>query len=476
MMARLRLTWGLWIAGLLGLVGYGGMVGLDASAGTLRGQFTSKTIVWFLLAFAGFVVALWWNERRPIPFLWLWALPIVFRLLMLATTPTLSDDVYRYLWDGNVALGGVNPYRYAIDAPELDIHEIPARNLANNPSLGTPYLPMAQLVFATSALLFPSDPLSMQIVMVGFDLLAAVVVTLLLGVDGLPGSRVMLYLWNPLVIVELAHGAHLDALMVFLAMAAVLLSLKRLPPRTSWAAPTALALGTLTRLLPALLLPVLWWRWSWLQRLIYAAVAIVVILPFGLDAGWGLVGEPTRTGVFGSARYLVQEFSFNSGIYHWFEGWVSRRGVDDPAELARIVVAALMAGVLVAVFLRGRRTETARGSLRLMAVPVMAYVLLTSILHPWYVVLLLALLPFLTPADGESRLRWLLVVPWLYLSGALVFSYLTYRDPLQFGELEWVRRLEWYPTLILLGVALALAAVCSQRRWRTKARGRVHGI
>ena len=34
-----------------------------------------------------------------------------------------------------------------------------------------------------------------------------------------------------------------------------------------------------------------------------------------------------------------------------------------------------------------------------------------------------------------------------------MFSYLTYRDPLRFGELESVRRLEWYPTLLLLGVS-----------------------
>ena len=142
--SRLRAHWGLVVSVALGLVAYGGMLSLDARSGTLRDRFTSQTIGWYLLAFAGFALALWWNERHPIDRRWLWAVPIVFRILLLATTPTLSDDVHRYLWDGHVATEGVNPYSHAIDAPELDEYEIPARALANHPSLGTPYLPAAQ--------------------------------------------------------------------------------------------------------------------------------------------------------------------------------------------------------------------------------------------------------------------------------------------------------------------------------------------
>ena len=478
MIERLQRGWGIWLAVLLGLAAYAGRVALDASSGTLRASFTSQTIAWYLLAFAGFLIAVWWNERRPIPLLWLWFVPIVFRLLLLATTPTLSDDVYRYLWDGHVATEGVNPYRYAIDAPALDQHEIPARNLANNPSLATPYLPTAQLVFAASAWLFPSEPLVMQAVMVTFDLLLAVVLARLLRIAGLPGGRVMLYLWNPLVIVEVAHGAHLDALMVFLAMSAVLLTLRAPSARGGWAAPIVLALATLTRVLPALMLPVLWWRWRWPQRLLYAAAGAALLVPFGLSAGWGLSDETRGTGLFGSARVYSQEFVFNSGIYHWLEGWVGRQGAADPAGVARVVAALLLIAVLVVVLLRARRTTTSLGSLRLLAVPVMAYAVLTPVLHPWYVLLLVALLPFLTPAAGESRRRWLALAPWLYLSGALVFSYLTYRDPLRFGELEWVRRLEWYPTLALLGLVGAIAAVrLVHARWaRVSGSGSAGGL
>jgi hypothetical protein len=93
-----------------------------------------------------------------------------------------------------------------------------------------------------------------------------------------------------------------------------------------------------------------------------------------------------------------------------------------------------------------------------MAGPLMAYILLNTTIHPWYLLILLACLPFLTPAAEETPWRWFAVLPWLYLSGALSLSYLTYLDPLDFRELEWVRRTEWLPTLGLLGLWIILAS------------------
>ncbi len=113
-------------------------------------------------------------------------------------------------------------------------------------------------------------------------------------------------------------------------------------------------------------------------------------------------------------------------------------------------VVSVMVGLLLAVWTRARQAPTL-AALRLMAVPLMAFVLMSPTVHPWYMLMVVAWLPFLTPTTDEPDRRWLELVPWLYLSAALVFSYLTYRDPLRFTEVEWVRQLEWLPTLMLLG-------------------------
>ncbi len=457
-----RAHWGLVLATVVGLVGYGGMVWLDRVEGTLRAGATERTIVLYLVAFAGFLVALWWNERRGIPWRWLWIVPVAFRALLLFTSPTLSDDVYRYLWDGHLLTEGVNPYSATVNDPALDEFETEVRALVNNPTYATPYLPATQLVFGGAAALFPSEPIVMQLLMVGFDLVAALLIVRLLALAALPRNRVLLYLWNPLVIVEIAHGAHLDGLMIALTLTAVLATLQRAPGAPWPAAPVALGLATLTRLVPALALPVLWWRWTWRQRAAYGAAIMALLVPFAVGAGWGLTGDPDRTGVFGSIRVFVDEVTFNGGVSHWLESWLDGRGTADPAAAARFWTVALLVAVLAAVAYRARSARDDRSLLRLLAVPFMASVVLASILHPWYVLIVLAVLPFVPPARSERSQRWWYVVPWLYLAAALPLSYLTYRDPQAFGELEWVRRVEWLPMLALL-----VATTWLGRRGRT---------
>ena len=133
----------------------------------------------------------------------------------------------------------------------------------------------------------------------------------------------------------------------------------------------------------------------------------------------------------------------------------------DPSAAARGLVIVITIAVLVIVTLRARNETDPLVVIRLLAVPTMAYVLLTPVLNPWYLVALAAFVPFLSPTNDESVRRWASTAPWLYLMAAVIFSYLAYRDPSAFGELDWVRRIEWLPTYALLGGSLAV----SSNRW-----------
>ena len=424
---------------------------------------------------------------------WMWGGAVLFRIVLLFTTPTLSDDVYRYLWDGYVANEGVSPYAHAINSPELDYLDTPQRAMANNAWMASPYLPAAQAVFFGVTAVFPLHPFFLQVAMVVFELSAAWILARLLALAIMPPHRLIIYLWNPLVIVEVAHGAHIDAWMLLLALLAVYFALKQAEENSqqttansqqstvnrqreiggslaklvdSWVlSPLFLALATLTKILPVLLLPVLFWFWNWRQRLFYGLLVVIMLLPFGLQAGWGLAGEQDGTGLFGALRIYSSQWSFNSGIFHWLETGLGKQGVNDPTSGAKAILGLLFLLLITAVWLLARTRTTPRAALRLMSLPLMGYMLITPTLHPWYILILLAFLPFLTPAVEESPWLWLLVAPWLYLSGALIFSYLTYLDPLNFGELEWVRQLEWLPVFILL-----LAAVITYTSLRIQGR------
>ncbi len=301
-LSTLSRQWPLALLSGASLLAYAALAGMDWRYGTLRAAYTPQTIAWYGLAFFAYLGLLLWAEKRGISPGWMWGGAILFRIVLLFTTPTLSDDVYRYLWDGYVANEGVSPYAHAINSPELDYLDIPQRALANNAWMASPYLPASQAVFFGITAVFPLHPFYLQLAMVGFELSAAWILARLLALAALPSRRLLIYLWNPLVIIEGAHGAHIDAWMLLLAVLAVYFALKPVTTKSEQPggilsgfdyrrglSPLFLALATLTKILPVLLLPVLFWLWNWRQRLFYAVVVVVVLLPFGLHAGWGVL-------------------------------------------------------------------------------------------------------------------------------------------------------------------------------------------
>jgi len=443
---------GLLFAVAAGAAAYAALLGLHLHSGTLRAGTTPATLSWYTLAFAGYIAAIFAVERRRgLPLGLIFAVGIGFRVLLLFTTPTLSDDVYRYMWDGYVANHGVSPYAHPINSPALDRLDTPQRALANNAWMASPYLPAAQYLFAALAWVSPARPLLFQLAMTGIDVLNAALLVGLLRVAGLPGYRLLLYFWNPLVVVEVAHGAHVDAWMILLTLLALwLAAAPRAPGTFALLSPLSLALATLTKPLPLLLLPVLFWRWQFWQLGLYAAAVILLLLPAGLSAGWGLTGPLNGAGLFGAIRIYSEQWIFNSGIFYALEQGLTSIGAGQPNFTAKLIIGAAMLLVLAGVWLKSRRSGHLLAHLRWMAVPLMAYVLLTPTLHPWYLLLLLAFVPFLSPQSAEPRRQWLALPPWLYLSWAAALSYLTYLNPLDFSEVAWVRHVEWWPVLGLL--------------------------
>lgn len=462
-MIRFRQQWPFLLMAGAAFVAYAGLVLLDWRFGTLRDGVVPQTIGWYGLAWLAWIAVIVWAERvKQVPLRWMWITAVLFRLLLLFTTPTLSDDVYRYLWDGYVANEGISPYAFAIEAPELDDLTHPVRALANNRWMASPYLPAAQILFFGLTLALPIHPLIMQVTMVIFDLLTAYILLKLLRMVGLPDRRLLIYLWNPLIIVEVAHGAHLDAWMVFLLLTAVYLTFR--DPQNSQQSiiqeatpPILLALATLTKILPVLALPILFWRWTWRQLFIYGGAVVLLILPGGLRGGWGIGGELTGTGIFGAIRIYESQWNFNSGLFHWLEVRWGAPGYGEPLDAAKyVILGAMFLLMLVVWWLAYQRRGDNRALLRLLALPFAGHILLATTIHPWYTLALLTFVPFLAPTKEESAWCWSALLPWLYLSGALVLSYMTYVDPANFGEREWVRQAEWIPTLLLVVMYLLL--------------------
>ena len=138
------------------------------------------------------------------------------RLVMVCSPPLLSDDVYRYVWDGRVALAGINPFVYAPDAVELaHLRDDAVWPLINHKQVPTIYPPVAQWLFALNASL-GGGVASLKALFVLVEVACLGLVWLAVRRSAWCAERGALaltaYLLNPTVCVELAWSGHLDVL------------------------------------------------------------------------------------------------------------------------------------------------------------------------------------------------------------------------------------------------------------------------
>ena len=149
------------------------------------------------------------------------ALAAVMQGFLIFTRPTLSDDMYRYVWNGRVQAQGLSSYRYAPSAPELAyLRDEAVWPFINWKDAVTVYPPTAEMVFALLWPLWPDSVRWFQITAAASSLLAGLLLVELLRTLGYSPVRVLIYLWSPLLAFETAHAAHVDSFILPLLVGA----------------------------------------------------------------------------------------------------------------------------------------------------------------------------------------------------------------------------------------------------------------
>ncbi len=349
--------------------------------------------------------------KAELRIIWGWA--VVFRLVILPVPPELTDDFYRYLWDGHVQLQGINPYMYAPADPALEGVRTPWHGLINNPAVPTVYPPLAQVVFLLNALA-GGTVLGLKLVWVALDLLTAFLLGRVARWSGRSPNKVaVLYLWSPLLIVETAWNAHIETLgLVFLAL--VLYSGTQ-PTRGGF----ALGLATLAKFAPAAALPPLWRMHGWRLPLAFGATLCALHLPY-LSAG---------TRLWGGLVTFAEHWRFQEGAFAVLEQIVP--GPQAPRIAAGLIVIGIIA------WTTWRSYDAERALFWILG----GGLLVSHTVHPWYV---LWTLPF--AALRRSR-------GWVLLSGLVFLGYWgieTYHTQGVWPQPLWARLGLWVPVLGLL--------------------------
>lgn len=125
------------------------------------------------------------------------ATAVLLRVGALAAPVYLSDDIYRYIWDGRVEAAGINPYRYI----PTDTHLAPLRDAAIFPNINrnnyapTIYPPVAQMLFLAATRFGETVPL-MKLMLVVVEAIAIGALLLVLRALGAPRENILLYAWH----------------------------------------------------------------------------------------------------------------------------------------------------------------------------------------------------------------------------------------------------------------------------------------
>ena len=315
-------------------------------------------------------------------------LAILCRLVALFPDPSLSSDVYRYVWDGIVQHAHINPYRYVpadkalafLHLPAQDTYQDTYDNINRRDYAHTIYPPAAQMLFFAITWISPTVT-AMKTAMVLFEGLMLWGLVRLLGEMGVRREWALVYAWMPMPIWEFAGSGHVDGIVMAFMVLALLFRYRRQPVLTG----VFLALAVLTKFYPLVLFPALYRRGDWKMPATMAAMAALFYVPY-LSVG---------RMVFGFLGGYVAEEGMDTGTRYFPLQFVqSLPGLHGVSSAAYMIFAALVFGVLMLWAWRtGCRDDSARDAFLWPVLGLaLALMLLFSPHYPWYVAWLIPLL------------------------------------------------------------------------------------
>lgn len=371
------------------------------------------------------LIALWLILQRFIPknnWKWLFGIGFAFRLCFLFATPHLSDDYFRFLWDGELSKDGYSVFAFVPSQYKDHVAEKHQEKYGallsdstaefpsgmNSKNYYSIYPSVNQFVFQTSA--FGNDPNRANLDLLRVWVLLAEIVSFFLLKSLLTQKNqanwLGLYWLNPLIIIELTGNLHLEALAITFILLALFLASKN-----KWLGTAlALSLGVMTKLTPLLLLGAFFRGFHWKKWLLLSfATGILSIGIFALyiDPS-GFLNFKESVGLF------FAWFSFNTGIYYGLReiAWVLSRN-DISAWISLFFPFISAAIMLQIVFFK--RHDVATTALLLFT----TYFLFTPILHPWYITILI---PLALLSKKIYPLVWSVLIFGSYLAYGATFQ------------------------------------------------------
>ncbi len=330
--------------------------------------------------------------KIPIKYSFKVGLGIGLRLIFLFSIPNLSQDFYRFIWDGQLVINGLNPYLFTPNELVNTAHDLFAQMTPLYKGMGalsakhfSNYPPIHQLPFALAALISKNSILGSVIILRIIIILADIGILIygkkLLELLKLPTQNIFYYFLNPLVIIELTGNLHFEALMLFFLVVSLYFLCKQKLTHSA----IFMGFSILTKLLPVFFLPLLIYRFKFKKTLLYSLLVIgsVIVLCLPFFELQFLKNYSNTVGLW------FTNFEFNSSFYTLGKSVMSKYFGIHLIGYMPYIVPLLMAGIVL--YFSLQKTTDTKKILQSFFWILTIYFLVSTTVHPWYMTTLVFL-------------------------------------------------------------------------------------
>ena len=355
-------------------------------------------------------------------------LAVLFRLLFLFAIPNLSQDYFRFIWDGRMILASFNPYLYTPESfilngqfPIFQAQELYSGMGILNGSHLSNYTPFNQLIFVFAGLISGKSVLGSVIVMRVF-IIAADLGTLYFGKKflerlNLPVHNIFWYILNPFIIIELTGNLHFEGVMIFFLIWSLYLLHSG---KWEWAA-VIFACSVSIKLIPLIFLPLFFQRFmmkeggtanSIIKGSLYLFGFYGIILGILLLSFLPFYNSELVVNYIDTIGLWFHRFEFNASFYYVARAiGYTFRGYNEIAVIGKYIPKVIIVCILILTFFRRNKTTTELITAMLFAISF--YYFMATTVHPWYLSTLLILSLF---TKYRFPLVWSLVIILSYLA------------------------------------------------------------